>query len=182
MLLTLTAGVWGGALASAASAWCAHEAAGATRATDGHDCCRARIGDSDAHHPESQATAHDASTTRHENSTARQQADEAHAGMNCAAGADTTVATPDTGAASLVARGLPSCAECCAGGSGQTPAAAFVVAPEAGKVKRDAGVASASARHLFAPASSHVSPLAPSQHAPPAPPGHRHILISVFLI
>jgi len=180
LLLTLTAGVWGGALASAASAWCSHEAGETSDAADAHDCCRARIGNSAAaHHSDPQPAPHDASTTRHERSNARNQIDQSHAGMTCDGAA--SASTTETDAPALGARGL-SCADCCAGGSSETPATAFVVAPEQGKVKRDAASASVGARERNAPAPSHVSHLAPSQHAPPVPPDRRHILISVFLI
>ena len=170
MFLTLTAGVWSSALA-AASDWCMHERR-APVASDEHDCCRAKIGDPDTHHSGSQETSH-------ENSTARTSPDESHAGMNCG-GADVS-STPETGVVAMGERG-GSCAECCAGGSGQTPATAAVVAPEQNKVRRDAGSDSASARGLFALAPSHVLHLAPSQHAPPATPQRRHVLIGVFLI
>lgn len=170
MLLTLAAVAWGGAQAAE---WCLHEA-GAASASDEHDCCRAKIGGSDRGHSASQGTSHDAP---HENSTAQKQAGESHAGMNC--GRADAASTPETQAYAFVAHGL-SCAECCVDGSGQTPATAAVVAPEQNKIKRDAG--RASARDLFAPAALYVSHLAPTQHAPPSPPGHRHILIGVFLI
>ncbi|HLL16298.1 MAG TPA: hypothetical protein VK388_14630 [Pyrinomonadaceae bacterium] len=170
MLLTFTAVAWGSAQAAE---WCAHEA-GAPSASDEHDCCRAKIGGSDAGHSPSQETSHDAS---HENLTTRNQAEASHAGMNC--GRADAASTTETGNSAFA--GL-SCAECCAGGSGQTPATAAVVAPEQNKVKRDAGRACARSRDLFAPAALDVSRLAPSQHAPPAPPSHRHILLGVFLI
>lgn len=174
MFLTLTAGVWGSALA-AASAWCMHEA-GALAAPDEHDCCRTNIDNRNAHHAESQATPHDAA---HENPATGKQSDEAHAGMNCG-GADAS-AMPETAPVAFGQRGL-SCAGCCAGGSGHTPATALVVAPEQNKVKRDAGSDSACPGDLFAPVPSYVSHLAHRQHAPPAPPERRHVLIGVFLI
>ncbi|HZG54496.1 MAG TPA: hypothetical protein VEZ40_20510, partial [Pyrinomonadaceae bacterium] len=107
----------------------------------------------------------------------RQPARAAHSGMDCAD--DAAAATPEI---RVAARGGRSCAECCAGGSGQTPATAVVVAPEQTRVKRDAVSESARARHLFAPAPPHLSHLAPSQHAPPAPLERRHLLLGVFLI
>jgi hypothetical protein len=170
MLLTLTAVVWGSALAAG---WCTHEA-DAPSVSGEHDCCRAKIGDLDAGHTPSQGTSHDAS---HENSTARKQAEASHAGMNC--GRANAASTPETQASAFVAHGL-TCAECCVDNSGQTPATAALVAPEQNKIKRDAG--RASARDLFTPAALYVSHLAPTQHAPPSPPGLRHILIGVFLI
>jgi hypothetical protein len=182
MLLTLTTGVWSGAHA-AASAWCVHEAS-APSAPDEHDCCRAKTGESNAGHGASQRASHDAShessNTRRENSNAREQARAPRAGMNCASAGEASGAR-ENGAAALVRQGL-SCAECCAGGSGQTPAAAASVAPEQNKVRRAAGSNSTAARHLFASAPSHVSHLAPTQHAPPAPLERRHILNGVFLI
>lgn len=171
MLLTLTAVAWGSALV--ADEWCAHEA-GAPSASDEHDCCRARIGEPDAGHSPSQETSHDAS---HENLTTQNQAEASHAGMNCGrANAASTTETEDSASAGL------SCAECCVGGSGQTPATVLLVAPEQNKVKRDAGRACARSRDLFAPATLDVSHFAPPQHSPPVPHGQRHILISVFLI
>lgn len=193
MLLTLTAGVWGSALV-AASASCMHEA-NATEASGApgeHDCCRAKVGDSDAHHSQShdvsQAASHDAShdisqDAPHETSTAREQAGDSHAGMNCG-GADASQERESV-AASIGERGLSSsCGECCAGGTGQTPATAIVAAaPEQNKVKRAAGsVDSASARELFAHATLHAARLAHTRHAPHAPPERRHMLIGVFLI
>jgi hypothetical protein len=172
MLLTLTAGVWGSALA--ASAWCMH-AAVAPAAPDEHDCCRANLGQSNAHHAESRETSHDAA---HEDPATEDQAHAAHAGMNC--GVADASATPEGAPATLIHRGL-SCADCCAGGSQQTPATAVFVAPEQHKVKRAASD-SASAGDLFAHAPVRVSHLAATQHAPPVPPERRHILISVFLI
>jgi hypothetical protein len=174
MLLTLTAGVWGSALA-VASACCTHESA-APSAPDEHDCCRANAGQSNAHHSESQATSHDAA---HENSATEDQGQEAHAGMNCC-GAD--VSSPTENAPAAAGQHGLSCAECCAGGSGRTPATAIVVAPEQHKVKRDAGSDSACAGDLFASAPDHVSHFAPTRHAPPAPAERRHVLIGVFLI
>ncbi|MCA1565681.1 MAG: hypothetical protein LC803_08580 [Acidobacteria bacterium] len=175
MLLTLTAGVWGSALA-AASAWCMHDAS-APAAPDEHDCCRAKIGESNTHHSGSQQTSHDAS---HENSTTHAQAAESHAGMNCG-GAEAS-ATPEIGGASLGAGGL-SRAPCCAGGSGKTPATAVVVAPEQNKVKRvEGGACREGASRLFTPVTLDVSHLAPSRHAPPSSPERRHVLISIFLI
>jgi hypothetical protein len=173
IFLTLTAGVWSSALA--ASAWCMHEAS-APSAPDEHDCCRAKIGESNEHHSESQGTSHDAS---HEKSTTRNQAHESHAGMNCGDVVDSS--THETPAVALSQGGL-SCGECCAGGSGRTPTTAVVIVPEQHKVKRDAASDSAGTRDLFAPASARVSHFAPSQHAPPAPPERRHALIGVFLI
>jgi hypothetical protein len=172
MLLTLTAGVWGSALA-AASAWCMHEAS-APAESDGHDCCRAKIGESNTPHSESTQTSHDAS---HETSTTQHQAGESHAGMNCGGAKDSS--TPEIDAAAF---GGLSCAECCAGGSSKTPATAVFVAPEQNKVKRDASGDSQSARDLFASMTVYVSHLAPSQHAPPSPAARRHVLIGVFLI
>jgi hypothetical protein len=177
MLLTLTAGVWGSALA-AASAWCTHDDASAPAAPDEHDCCRAKIGEPDAHHSGSQQTSHDDAS--HEKSNTHAQAGESHAGMNCGGAEDS--ASPEIGVGSLGVRGLSSCAACCAGGSSKTPATAVVVAPEQNKGKRVASGDCASASRLFAPVTLDVSHLAPSQHAPPSSPERRHVLISVFLI
>jgi hypothetical protein len=174
MLLTLTAGVWGSALA--ASAWCMHETS-APSAPDEHDCCRAKLGESNAHHSEAQGTSHDDAV--HENSTTEDESHNAHAGMNCD-GANAS-ATPEHAPAALVQHGL-SCAECCAGGSRQAPATAVFVAPEQNKVKRAAANDSTGAGDLFAHAPIRVSHLAATQHAPPVPPERRHVLISVFLI
>jgi hypothetical protein len=174
MLLTLAAGVWGGASA-VASRLCIHES-GAPSAPGEHDCCRADIARSNARHPESQEISHDAAS---EDSTAADQARDAHAGMNCG-GADSASTSENSMAASGL-RGL-SCGECCAGGSGKTPAMAVVVVPEQNKVKRGAGADSTGASDPFAPVAIDISRLAPSQHAPPAPTERRHMLISVFLI
>lgn len=173
LALTLTAGMWSSALAAAA-AWCAHEADAAAAASDEHDCCRAKIGEPDAHHSASPQTSHDAA---HKPSTTHGQAGATRAATDCG-GAESSSTTEIT-VASLGGR---SCVECCAGVPGKTPAPAVFVTPEQGKVKRDAGDNCASASDLFASVTLDVSHLAPSQHAPPAPPGRRHILISVFLI
>lgn len=174
MLLTLTAGVWSSALAAAASAaWCMHESS-APAAPDAHDCCRAKIGEPDTQHSESTQTSHDAS---HETSTTHDQANESHAGMNCGGAKDSS--TLEIDAASF---GGLSCADCCAGGSSKTPATAVFVAPEQNKVKRDASGGAERASDLFASTTLYVSHLAPSQHAPPAPAGRRHVLLGVFLI
>ncbi len=176
LLLTLTAGVWGSALAVAASsAACAHEAdAASAAASDEHDCCRVNIDEPDTHHSQAPQTSHDAA---HEKSTAHGHSGAPRAAMNC--GGAEAVSTPDLDVASLGGR---SCVECCAGVPGKTPATAAFITPEQNKVKRDAGDDCAAASDPFAPVTLDVSHLAPSQHAPPAPPGRRHILISVFLI
>lgn len=173
MLLTLTAGVWTSALAAAAR-WCAHDAnaSAVAVASDEHDCCIAKVGKSNAHHSESREIPHEAT---HEPSTTQTQA-ASHDEMNCDGASDSAHETAVSGQ-----RGL-SCLECCAGGSGQTPATPVVVAPEQGKVKRDAANATTFARQLFAPAALCVSHLSPTQHAPPPKEQRRHILISVFLI
>jgi len=175
MFLTLSAGVWSSASA-AAFASCMHDAS-AMPAPDEHDCCRAQIGEPDAPHAAPGETSH--GEAAHENSSTDNQAQESHAGTDCAGAAASTAR--ETGVVAMSERGL-SCAECCVGGSGQTPATAAVVAPEQNKIKRDAGSASARERDAFPPASSPVSHLAPSQHAPPAHPERRHVLIGVFLI
>lgn len=174
LLLMLTSGMWSSVVPAAASAWCSHEA-GAASASDEHDCCRADIGNSDAHHAESAETPHAAA---HERSTTQNQPAEAHAGMNC--GGAHASPPPESSPVALV-HAEQTCAECCAGGSGQTPATAVVGTPEQNKVKRDAGGDSAGASDLFALSPVHVSPLAPTQHAPPAAE-RRHVLISVFRI
>jgi hypothetical protein len=184
ILLTLTAGVWGGTLA-AASEWCMHAGSSAPAASDEHDCCRAKIGTPDAAHPDghddaSGRASHDASThdaSRVEPDTLSQAA--AHAGMNCAEADAAADGTPAVRAAT--ASGL-SCIECCAGNSGQTPATPLSVAPEQSKFKRAAESVRAGACGFYAFSPSRISHLAPTQHAPPAPGERRHMLNSVFLI
>jgi len=184
MLLTLTAGVWTSALAAAA-VWCAP--ADAVVASDEHDCCIAKVGKSNAHHAESQEIQHEAThepatkqvAAMHEGSTTQTQTPAPHGETNCDGASDPARETHE---AALSVEGGLSCFECCAGGSGQTPVTAIVVAPEQTKVKRDAANATAHMRQLFAPASLDISHLAPSQHAPPHKEQRRHILISVFLI
>lgn len=178
MLLTLTAGVWTSALAAAAR-WCAHEEsapAAVAAAPDEHDCCIARVGKPDAHHAESQEIPHEAT---HEPATTQTQTPAPHGETNCDGASDPARERHET---ALSVEGAPSCFECCAGGSGRTPATPVVVAPEQGKVKRAAADATTNARQLFAPAALDISHLAPSQHAPPHKEQRRHILISVFLI
>ena len=180
MLLTLTAGAWTNALAAAA-AWCAHDASALAVTSDEHDCCVAKVGAGNAHHSRSPEISHEAT---HEQQRTQTQAAASHAEMNCDNAGDSARGTheeDEAAAAVMASRGL-SCFECCAGGSGQTPATAVVVAPEQSKVKRDAANATTHARDLFAPASLNVSHLGPSQHAPPPGEQRRHILISVFLI
>lgn len=197
MLLTLTAGVWANALAAAAD-WCAHEtsaAAVAAATSNEHDCCRARVGEPDAHHA---ATADDEAT--HEDASSQTQAAPqaqaapqiqaasqgqsvmAHAAPDCC---DARAAYPTLktrAAAALGGRTAASCAECCAGRTNPTPPTAAFAAPEQSKLKRDAGSDTAQARELFAPPAPDASRFAPKQHAPPAPTERRHILISIFLI
>jgi hypothetical protein len=171
LLLTLTAGVWGSALA-ANSCW--HEA-GAPVAADEHECCRARIGESNAPHSESPDDSHEA--TR-ENSVSQNQVVESHAGMDCDGAAESV---PQVKAPAFGGREF-SCVECCANRPRQTPATPTIVAPEPNTVKRAAGHASVNARDLFTPIILDVSHLVPSQHAPPPTAERRHMLISVFLI
>ncbi|HLL71899.1 MAG TPA: hypothetical protein VK363_10725, partial [Pyrinomonadaceae bacterium] len=160
---------------AAAAVWCAP--ADAVVASDEHDCCIAKVGKSNAHHAESQEIQHEAT---HEQASTQTQTAAPHAGMDCD-GVGDSARDAHAANAAIGERGL-SCFECCAGGSGQTPATAVVVAPEQTKVKRDAANATAHMRQLFAPASLDISHLAPSQHAPPHKEQRRHILISVFLI
>ncbi|HZH31055.1 MAG TPA: hypothetical protein VEY11_09865 [Pyrinomonadaceae bacterium] len=194
ILLTLTAGVWGSALA-AASEWCMHAGSSAPAASDEHDCCRAKIGAPDAAHPAAHddasgrasrdASTHDASTpdvsthnaSHVESNTLNQAA--AHAGVNCVDADAAADAMPAIRAAT--ASGL-SCAECCAGNSGQTPATPLSVAPEQSKFKRAAESVRAGTYGFYAFSPSRISHLAPTQHAPPASTERRYILISVFLI
>lgn len=182
MLLTLAAGVWTCA-PNADAASCAHDTdahASAVTASEEHDCCVARIGQPDAHHPASPEISHEAThqQSTHERSTLQTQTAAPHAATHCDSARDTH---GEAAAAAGVDCGR-SCFECCAGRSGQTPTTAVVGAPEQGKAKRDAAHATTSARHLFAPASTDISHLAPSQHAPPPNEQRRHILNSVFLI
>lgn len=189
IMLTLTAGMWSSALAAVAAACCMEEtsadAVAATPAFDEHDCCVARIGESNAPHSEEtehgEAAMHDSSALSPE-----PQADATHAGMDCAGAKEpsseaASEAKSETKFAAFDERGR-SCLACCAGGGNRMPTTAAFSAPEPNKVKRAAGSVSASARDLFAPDASGVSHLKPSQHAPPAPLERRHILNSVFLI
>jgi hypothetical protein len=173
MFLTLTAGVWSSVPVAAAS--CPHEAS-APDASAGHDCCRANAGEPDTSHFASQGSSHEEAA--HVKSNTLSQAHGAPARTHCADAS----AAPEIDAVALGQGGLllSSCADCCAGDAGQTPATAFVAAPEPNKVKRVAGSDAACA--LFARAPSYISHLAPSQHAPPAPPARRHILLGLFLI
>jgi len=178
ILLTLTAGVWTSALAAAAR-WCALSScapAAVAVAPDEHDCCIAKVGKPDAHHAESPGDSHEAT---HEPATTQAQTPAPHGEMNCDGASDSVRKTHE---AALSVEGGLSCFECCAGGSGRTPATPVVVTPEQGKVKRDAADATTNARQLFAPAAHGISHLAPTQHAPPHKEQRRHILISVFLI
>jgi hypothetical protein len=185
MLFTLTASVWGSALAAVVFACCMNEASAsnvAAPASDEHDCCRAKLGESNA--PHSEATEHShaaAATATHEDELAPEpQADAApHAGMDCAGAGE-----PGNEAKAIAASGERgrSCLECCAGRSKQMPTTATFSTPEQSRVKRAAAHVPVAVRGSFAPATSGVSHLAPSQHAPPAPVERRHKLISVFLI
>ena len=165
MLLTLTAGVWSSALAAK---WCPHEASAPVVAADEHDCCRARIGVSKSHHSEAPDNS----------SISQNQLAGSQAGMDCEGAAESA---PQAKASAFGDREL-SCVECCANRPGQTPTMPTIVAPEPNKVKRAASHASLSAQYLSAPTALDVSPLAPSQHAPPPTAERRHMLFSVFLI
>jgi len=171
ILLTLTASVWSGALAAAAS--CLHEANAV--ASVEHDCCRAKIGEPDTHHSEATEDAHAAT---HGQSISQNQAPGSHAGMNCG-GAEKSAREPKVTA--FGERNL-SCFACCANRPGGMPVMAVVSAPEQNKVKRDAGNAQSNPRAIFAPTAHDVSHLAPTQHAPPPTEQRRHLLISVYLI
>jgi hypothetical protein len=188
LFLTLTAGVWGSALAAAVAAACcademnAHAVAPTSPASGEHDCCRAKLGEPNA--PLSDSTNHSHAATRHKAAThyapsPEPQAADSHAQTDCeGAKASAHEAT----VAAFVGRGR-SCLECCAGRTGQMPTTATISAPEPNRVKRAAAHVSVAARDLFAPDAHGVSHLAPSQHAPPpASRERRHILISVFLI
>lgn len=182
MLLTLTAGVWGNALAAVISACCMNETSApvaAAPASDEHDCCRAKLGESNATHTEATEHAHDATAATTHEDAPEPQPGGSHAGMDCAG---TEEAGSDTRATTAFGERVRSCFECCAGRTKQMPTTATFSAPEQNKVKRAAANASAVAHDSFAPASSGVSHLVPSQHAPPAPSERRHMLISVFLI
>jgi hypothetical protein len=180
LLLTLTAGVWSGALAAVAAACCSNDASAsvvATPASDEHDCCRAKLGESNAPHAESDEHAHAALAATHADAPAP-QTDGAHAGADCEAAAESEGGA--NGAAFV--EGGRSCSECCAGRTKQMPTTATLAAPELNKAKRAATHAPVGARDSFAPTASGVAHLSPSQHAPPAPRERRHKLINVFLI
>lgn len=191
MFLTLTAGVWGGALAAfASSAWCLHDMnaseADVAPASDEHDCCRARLGDANATHSESTEHSHDDAAT-HEDALSQTQANNPHAEMDCASaqGPESESAEgpeSESKATAVFGERGPSCFECCAGRANQTPITATFGAPEQNKIKRDGASAPVNAHDLFAPAAHGISHLTPSQHAPPMPAGRRHVLLSVFLI
>lgn len=180
LILTLTACVWGSALAAIASACCSDETsahATAAPAPDEHDCCRAKLGEPDAPHGEAPDHAHAAAATHEADEPSPEpQAESPHAGMDCAG------ARVPEDEAKAAAFGERSCLECCAGRSNRTPTTATVCAPEPNKVKRAAPNVSASMHDSFAPVAQGVSHLTPTQHAPPASCERRHILISVFLI
>jgi hypothetical protein len=183
MFLTLTAGMWGGALAAfASSAWCTHDMiaseADAAPASDEHDCCRARFADANAPHSGSEERSHHADATR-AGALSQTQPNNSHAEMDCARARGPE--SESKVAAAFGERGR-SCLECCAGRANQTPITATFSAPEQSKMKRDGANARVNAHDLFAPDAHGVSHLTPSQHAPPVPAGRRHALISVFLI
>ena len=185
LLLTLTAGVWSGALAAVAAACCTSDASAsvvAAPASDGHDCCRAKLGESNAPPSESTEHAHAVAATHEDEHAPKPHADAAHAGEDCVGASESeSVATTAGTAVAFGERGR-SCFECCAGRSRQMPTTATASAPEPNKVKRVAAHASSGARHSFAPGAQGVAHLSPSQHAPPAPGERRHKLINVFLI
>ncbi|HEV7903756.1 MAG TPA: hypothetical protein VGO96_07945 [Pyrinomonadaceae bacterium] len=187
LLLTLTAGVWGSAIAVAA-ACCMDDAsasngAAAAPASDEHDCCRAKLGESNAPPSQSNEHAHAIAAATHEDAHApKPQADAAHANVDCMGAAESESVAAGAGAAvGFVERGR-SCFECCAGRGKQMPTTATTSAPEPNKVKRAALNGADDARRSFAPTASGVAHLSPSQHAPPAPGERRHKLINVFLI
>jgi hypothetical protein len=184
MLFTLTASVWGSALAAVVFACCMNEASAsnvAAPASDEHDCCRAKLGESDAPHAESTEHSPAAAMTTHEDASVPepQTGGAHHAGMDCA-GAEEP-GNEAKASAAFGERGR-SCLECCAGRTKQMPTTATFNTPEQNRAKRAAANAHVVSRDSFAPAASGVSHLAPSQHAPPAPVERRHVLNSVFLI
>ena len=185
LLLALSAGVWGGAFAAVASACCLSAAAGETApASDEHDCCRAKIGESNASHTESTGHAHaGTAATREDELAPEPQADGSHAGLDCeAAAASGGGANAVEAKAVCFAERGHSCLECCAGRGKQMPTTATVSAPEPNKVKRGGAHASSGTHRSFAHGAQDVAHLSPSQHAPPAPGERRHKLINVFLI
>jgi hypothetical protein len=181
LLLTLTAGVWSGALAAVVAACCSNDASAlavAAPASDEHDCCRAKFDSSNPSHAESTEHAHAVAATHEDAPAPEPQADASHAKMDCESAAES-----ESGAESAVfVESGRSCFECCAGRTRQMPTTATLGAPEPNKMKRPAAHASVGARHSFAPGAQGVAHLSPSQHAPPAPRERRHKLINVFLI
>ncbi len=176
MLLTLTTGVWSSAL-TVAGGWCRHEAS-APVASDEHDCCRARIGESNSQYSESPDNSPGATRGKW---ASQNQVGGSQAGMDGSRVAEAAEFVPRAKATSFDECGL-SCFECCANRSGKMPVTPTIVAPEPNQVKRVAGAASASAWYSFASTAFDISTLAPSQHAPPPTAERRHMLISVFLI
>lgn len=174
ILFTLTAGVWSSASAAAGS--CLHKAS-APVVSDEHDCCRARVGESNSHHSEAPDDSREAT---HGKPVPQNQVAGSHAVMDCE-GAEEPARQAK---ATAVGERGSTCFECCASRPGQTPTTPTIVAPEQNKVKRDAGSAQVNGRAMFAPTTTDASHLAPSQHAPPLTEQQRrrHILISVFLI
>jgi hypothetical protein len=189
LLLTLTASVWGSALAAVSDACCMNDAsapndvAAAAPASDEHDCCRAKLDGSNAPHSQSNEHAHASVATTHEDAPAsKPQAEATHTGMDCMGAAEPeSGATVAATAVGFVERGR-SCFECCAGRGKQMPTTATTSAPEPNKAKRAALNVADAARHSFAHGAQGVAHLSPSQHAPPAPGERRHKLINVFLI
>jgi hypothetical protein len=184
LFLTLTAGVWGSALAAVADACCMNEThahdATTSPAPDEHDCCRAKLYESNAPSSDSTKHSHHAAKTHEDAPSPQPQAVNSHAQMDCVGGEAPEREAKATKVAAFVERGR-SCLECCAGRTGQVPAKSTVSAPEPNRVKRAAAHVSV-ARDSFAPGTQGVSHLTPSQHAPPAPRERRHILIGIFLI
>lgn len=179
LLLTLTAGVWGSALAAVVSACCTNdESASVVPASDEHDCCRAKIGESNATHADATEHAHDAAATHEDAPAPEPQAKGSHAGMDC----EGAVETVGEAKAAASGEGARSCLECCAGRSNQMPTTATFSVPEQNRMKRALANLPVVSRDSFAPATSGIAHLAPSQHAPPAPVERRHKLIKVFLI
>lgn len=153
ILLALVVGGWGNALAAA---FCPHMAASQPQAAaEVRDSCHAKIESASTHHSSSHHQAMHAAKTR--------QASDSHLQDAAAFG-------PIAG----------TCAHCVSqSGLPATPASARELTLQ----KRGAGKLAGHAMTPFAPpVAVSISQFAPTQHAPPAHAGRKHLFLSVFLI
>lgn len=151
--ITLLALLVGGWGSVFAAAFCPHMAA---TAAEDHSCCLAKIESAGEHHSNNHQATHGAKTEQ------------------------TSAACHLHGDAAALSPVAATCAHCV--GQNELPATPASVR-ELTLQKRGAGkMIGQAVTPLALPLAVSIQPFAPTQHAPPAPAGRKHLLLSVFLI